>query len=200
MGVGQSIKVTSLSLGLMRVVYGLMVFWLLAGCTTESYQPSLIEFTYPAADRLVFNLGQGIDEKKQPLRMDQPLLVASFVELDNLEKTSTFGRLVAEQMASRLTQKGFSLVELKLREQLYIQAGAGEFALSREVQKISREQNAQGVLVGTYSVVQDFVYVSVKIVRGDGRVYAAHDFAIPRSNLMETTPKGRYEDWQNLRR
>ncbi|MBF0133410.1 MAG: hypothetical protein HQL75_12580 [Magnetococcales bacterium] len=200
MGVGQSIKTTFLPSGWMRVVCGVMVFWALAGCTTESYQPSLIEFTYPAADRLVFNLGQGIDEKKQPLRRDQPLLVASFVALDNLEKTSTFGRLVAEQMASRLTQQGFSFIELKLREQLYIQAGVGEFALSRELQKISREHNAQGVLVGTYSVVQDFVYVSVKIVRSDGRVYAAHDFAIPRSNLMETTVKGRYEDWQNQRR
>ncbi len=179
-----------------RFVGGWLLAWLLAGCVTESYQPSLIEFTYPAADRLGFNLSQGIDQQQRPLQMDKPLLVASFVELDNLEKTSTFGRLMAEQIASRLTQKGFSVIELKLREQLYIHATSGEFALSRELQNISREQNAQALLVGTYSVIQDHVYVTAKIVRSDGHVYAAHDFAIPRSHLLERTVKGRYDVWQ----
>ncbi|HIJ83028.1 MAG: hypothetical protein HW380_1524 [Magnetococcales bacterium] len=199
MGFGQSMKTRLRQAWNAFVVCGWMS-WLLAGCAIESYRPSLIEFTYPAADQLVFNLGRGIDQQLNPLRMDRPLLVASFVELDRLEKTSTFGRLVAEQMASRLTQKGFSLIELKLREQLYIQSGAGEFALSRELQKISRERDAQALLVGTYSQVNDFVYVSAKIVRSDGHVYAAHDFAIPRGHLVEPIVKGRYDDWNNPKR
>ncbi|MBF0109773.1 MAG: hypothetical protein HQL76_11405 [Magnetococcales bacterium] len=189
----------TLSMGLLasfRWFLTLMMVGFLSGCVTESYKPSLIEFTHPAADRLVDNLGQGIDQKLNPLQSDKPLLVASFVELDNLDKTSTFGRLIAEQIASRLTQKGFAFIELKLREQLYIHSTSGEFALSRSLKHISREQNAQALLVGTYSVVQDHVYVTAKIVRSDGHVLAAHDFAIPRSHLVERSVKGRYDDWQ----
>ncbi len=177
----------------------LVVSWLLAGCTSDFLQPSLIDYTYPAADQLFYNLGHGsVEPHLHPLRSDQSLLVASFVELDNIEKTSTFGRLVAEQMASRLTQKGFNFIELKLREKLYVRSQpGGELALSRDLVAISRQHNAQAILVGTYSVVQDFVYVSAKIVRLDGHVYAVHDFAVPKSRLTQPVAKGRYEDWQS---
>lgn len=178
--------------GAMKRGIGVLVAaWLLVGCTLEAYQPSLISFTYPAADQLVDNLDRNMDQQLRPLRKERPMLVASFVELDNLEKSSTFGRLVAEQMASRMSQKKFVFLELKLRDQLFIKNGDGEFALSRELAKISREQDAQAVLVGTYSVIQDFVYVTARIVRYDGHVYASHDFAIPTRHLMVTVAKGR---------
>ncbi|MBF0421404.1 MAG: hypothetical protein HQL73_00245 [Magnetococcales bacterium] len=184
------------------VFLGVTLSWGLTGCVIDGYQPSLIDYTYPATDRLLYNLGHGsIEPHIKPLRIDQPLLVASFVELDNIEKTSTFGRLVAEQMASRLNQNGFTFIEVKLRSNLYVRAHpGGELALSRDLQAIGRQHEAQGFLVGTYSQVQDFVYVSARILRVDGHVYASHDFAIPRSRLVESGIQGRYDAWQNLGR
>lgn len=184
--------------GWRKYFFGLLISGVLAGCTHDFFQPSLIDYTYPAADQLIYNLNNGsVEPHMHPLRTDQSLLVASFVELDNIEKTSTFGRLVAEQMASRLTQMGFNFIELKLREKLYVRSQpGGELALSRDLVAISRQHNAQAILVGTYSVVQDFVYVSAKLVRFDGHVYAVHDYAIPKSRLTESVAQGRYENWQ----
>lgn len=195
MASGKSVK-RSILASYTTVYATILVLALLAGCAELSYEPSLLTFTYPAADKLISNLQENVEQQSRPLRKDKPLLVASFVESGDLEKTSELGRLVAEHMASRLSQKGFSMLELKLRNRLFIKQKAGEFALSRELEKISREHDAQGVLVGTYSAINHFVYVTAKIVNADGHVYASHDFTIPIRILRPEAALDRYEDWR----
>lgn len=132
------------------------------------------------------------------LRKDSPVLVASLVNLDNLNESSTFGRVVSEQIASRLKQKDYSTIEMKLRTTVFIKEGSGEFLLSREISKISIKHRAQAVVVGTYAVASDRVYITIRIVNvNDGNILASCDYEIPMSrDVFKMLLKGKNaQDW-----
>ena len=143
---------------------------------------NLLESSYQAADALNAAL------KMQNLPMNRPMLASSLVSIDNLKQSSTFGRLVSEQIASRLAQHGYPFVELKLRQDsVFIKEGQGEFLLSRELRHISETHDAAAVLVGTYAVTEDLVFVSVRLVKTrDNTVIAGHDYQLYNSDIVES--------------
>jgi TolB-like protein len=113
------------------------------------------------------------------------VLVATVVSLDRLDKSTTFGRLISEQMASRLAQRGISVTELKLRDSLYMNARQGELLLSRDAQNIVNNTNADFVVVGTYADAGEAVYVTVKLINpSDSTVLSAHNFSIYKSSYV----------------
>ena len=144
----------------------------LGGCATadEGTGARLIEVNYRATDALL-----------QDVRLDerQPLLVATLVDQEDLGESSRLGRLFSEHYASRLSQRGVRVVELKLREQLFMKQSAGALLLSREVRDLSQTHNAQAVVVGTYTSSGQTLYISLKLVRPEGNtVVSAHDYAL----------------------
>lgn len=191
-----------LVVGMVAVAYGLV------GCRTGWYESEggvtyvadgtrvrrmppdedMVQTTRGAARLLVNSMRRGLPP-------DEPILVSSFVNIDDLTQSSTFGRIVAEQIASNVAQQGFKIVEMKLRQEgVFIKERKGEFLLSRELQAISAAHEASAVLVGTYAVAQDLVYVTVRLVLvEDSSVIAAHDFSLPigpnvHRMLMEKSP------------
>src|SRR6056297_3560058 len=68
---------------------------------------NLIESSYSVADRLVEALRQ------RDIPWDSQMLSASFVSIDNLEESCTLGRLISEQISSRLAQYGYQIMEMK---------------------------------------------------------------------------------------
>ena len=112
--------------------------------TLPNPQPysNLLESSYAAAD----SLGRGLRFRGVPL--DEPILAASFVNIDDLTKSATLGRTVSEQIASRLAQHGFKILEVKLRrDSVYIKEGEGEFLLSREILNLGATRGVYAVLV-----------------------------------------------------
>jgi TolB-like protein len=148
---------------------------------------------YEGADSLINNLKWNLFWGKNPwwgkfkdpevkFSKKSPILVASFVDLDNLSECSAFGRVVSEQFASRFNQKGYVTVEIKLGSNLFIREGSGEFMLSREMKEISIKHRAEAALVGTYTVASERVYFTARIINvTDGRVLASHDYSVPIS-------------------
>ncbi len=155
---------------------------LLMGCI-QNYQyrspeynaekQDIIDISYQAADVLIKNLS--IDISKAT-----PLMVTSFANIDNLEESNTLGRLLAEQIAARMSQKGYSVVEIKLGQgSLFVKERTGEFILSRKLDNICSQFNALYVIVGTYSVGGASVYVSARIVRvSDNLIVSSSDFKL----------------------
>jgi TolB-like protein len=128
---------------------------------------------YKAAEYLVGKL-------PKDMLKDSPLLVASFVNIDNLNESSTFGRMVSEQISSRFKQLGYTSIEMKLRTTIFIKEGSGEFLLSRELSEISTKHNAGAVVVGTYAFASDRIYLTVRIVNAaDSAILASYDYNIP---------------------
>ena len=109
-----------------------------------------------------------------------PFVVATLVNIDQLEQSSTLGRLISEQVASRMTQLGFSVLELKVRNGVYMKRNEGELLLTREIKEVASTHNAQAVIVGTYAESATLVHVNLKVVNPSTNVViAAHDYALP---------------------
>lgn len=132
----------------------------------------LVGSSHRAADSLIKKAGVRLDTRRS-------IAAASFVNIDNLSQSSSFGRIVSQQLASRLSSHGFQIIEMLLRKSVYIQQQAGEFLLSRELKNISKEHNVQAAIVGTYAVGKNSVYVTAKIVdSASSIVIASHDYEL----------------------
>jgi len=131
---------------------------------------------YKAADSL-------LNKVRPKLPKNSPILIASFVNIDDLDDSSTFGRVVSEQFASRLKQRNYTTIEMKLRTNVFIRAGSGEFLLSRELAEIGTKHRAQAVVVGTYAVASKKIYLTARVINvSDGRVLSSYDYDIPITN------------------
>lgn len=166
--------------------YFLAILWislcliLSTGCSREIKDVNLVTASYRAADALLKNAREMME-----FYSEKPILVASFVNIDDVQRSSTLGRTLAEQMGSRFTQKGYKVIEIKLRTNSVFVRGVrendeGEFMLSRELQDISFQHDAHAVLVGTYGKGPEMVYVMAKLIRTqDNVILGAYDFSLP---------------------
>lgn len=129
--------------------------------------------SHQAADAMIQDLGDRMQTR-------EVILPASFVDENNLEKTSPLGRLLAKQMASRFTQSGHSLVEITLRKEILLKKGSGQFALSQELKEIRKTHKVSAVLTGSYVTARNRIFVNAQLIRtNDGVVLASNDFSLP---------------------
>lgn len=163
----------------MKAIVALLAALMLTSCAANgpTYEEAENSFftraNYGAVDKLVAVPAISIDK-------NVPVLVATLVNIDSLTQSSRFGRLISEQVATRLTQLGFNVVEMKLRNNVYIREGAGELLLSRDVRDLSQSYNAQVVVVGNYAVASGYAYLTLKIVTvTDNRVIGAVNYVLP---------------------
>ncbi len=114
------------------------------------------------------------------------VVVATLVDINDVSRTSMFGRQMSEYLASRLTQRDVDVIHATVRQDHMQIRGDGQFLLSREVRNLAADHNARTVLVGTYGMVKEDVLVSVKLVSTvDDATLAAYDFALPRKGAVE---------------
>lgn len=168
----------------------LTILLLLSGCADTPSSPPLpppkyltaadsdfIKANYTAAESLVKTSLGTLDKSA-------PIIVATLVNIDSLEKSSTLGRTVSEQVATRLANMGYTVKEMKLRGTLFIKSSTGELLLSREVKDISALHKAQAVVVGTYSDAREYLYLNLKLVDANNNIRSGYDYAIPASPLV----------------
>jgi TolB-like protein len=153
---------------------------IIAGCANNS---SSYKKNGPSVD-VVSVLKQAhkplFDKLVTSLESDKPIISASFANIDNLSASSTFGRMASEVISAGLTKRGYKVVEVKMRESLFIKQRAGEFMLSRHLKDVSKEHDAQAVVLGTYAIGGENLYVSARVVRTtDSVVIGSHDFSLP---------------------
>lgn len=149
---------------------------LACGCATTSKSNSmLLRASRRAGDRLAK------DSATCLVPGEGSVIVASLVNVNDMTDSSAFGRIVSEQIASTLSQRHMMPVtEVKLRENIFLKEKAGEFLLSREVMSLSKQHAAQAVLVGTYAVGNQGVYVSVRMVCPESnRLLSSYDYSVP---------------------
>lgn len=140
---------------------------------------------YEAADALLAQL-------RGRLVADKPLIMATVVNIDALDQSSTLGRLVSEQVSSRLAQGGLRMLEMKLRTSVYMKRHMGEMMLTREVGEVAHNHNAQAVVVGSYAESSDAVFVNVKVVHPQtNQVLAANDFVLAKDGVVRSMLMGR---------
>lgn len=164
----------------LAVIAFLAVALLVTGCASSKsastsrfdVEVNLVEELNEAANILL--------SRTSGLNNNQPVITTSFVSVDNMQSSSTFGRQASEIFSTAISQSGVPVKEVKLRNSLFIQENTGELMLSRELRHLSSSHSAQAVAVGTYAVGGSHVYVNVRIVRtADSVILGAHNFSLP---------------------
>jgi uncharacterized membrane-anchored protein len=113
------------------------------------------------------------------------LLVATLVDINNVNETSMFGRQMAEYLSARLTQLDHDVIHATVRQDHLLVRDEGQFLITRNISNLAADFNARTVLVGTYGVTKEFVYVSLKLVSTvDDSTLAATDFTLRREGSV----------------
>ena len=126
----------------------------------ETRQASTASGTFNA--NIIFVADQ-LDRNRDADSNAKPILVTSFSNLDNLNETNSFGRLIAEQLMHELKVRGWQVVDLRLTKSVIVNQ-TGEFSLSRDLGRIRESFPIGNVLVGTYSRTTDGVLISARII------------------------------------
>ncbi|MBM4009747.1 MAG: hypothetical protein FJ285_09185 [Planctomycetes bacterium] len=148
-----------------------------------SYDANYTETAYRAVQYMLHNARDQIvgDDAFDSTR---PVLCAVCVDLNDMNKTTNFGRLMGQSLKTALqAQRANKIIEVDLR-QAYIPIvqgeNAGEFLLSRNLLTLAPRFNAGAALVSTYSIALNKVYVTVELINVDQNVIvAAHQFEVP---------------------
>lgn len=163
-----------------HIVMTLMGLWLLTGCAKvtrelqhfpELFNPpvNMVEHNYQAADILINNASPA-------LKLSSPIIVAA-LEATNLlpgEKTSAFGKVTTDQVATRFVQLGYNVRDLS--------QNVGDAVHESQRMAIDRASasGADILLTGSYMISQYDILVNLRLVDvKQGRVISATDYRLP---------------------
>ena len=113
-----------------------------------------------AIDAIADELFSTISIKKRP-----SIILTSFVDLNQLNKTTTFGRLLSESMYNELHIRKFDITDFRGQDAVSVNAD-GEFHITRDVDKLKDHiESIEFVLVGTYvRFEEDSVLLNARIM------------------------------------
>lgn len=101
--------------------------------------------------------------KNKKMNTTKAVLITSFVRLDNLKKTSEFGRVVSESLINELSNRGFNIVEFRGQVSVSIN-DQGEYFITRDISKLKDAIVSTYVVVGTYSRQYGKVMLNARVI------------------------------------
>lgn len=136
---------------------------------------NLVTFSYKIAEDLIEQALPPLT----PMHPEMPVLVTTFVSNSNLEKTSSFGRLLQEHIASRFVQLGYTVRELKVANNLYIEQQSGETILTRDLSQLTPNLQAQAMAVGTFTRTNRILYLSTRLIDpSNNNIISSNDYKL----------------------
>jgi hypothetical protein len=145
---------------------------------SEAAWMTIRESSYTAAEELMAQAGYDLDT-------DTPILVGTISDIDDIETSSSLGRVIAEQVGSRFVHAGYDVREVRLSKKINVREGhfagnqAGEYVISRDSGDLVPAINVGAVVFGTYAVGKNRILVNLRLAEpGTGKVIAAHDYSL----------------------
>ncbi|NOX25358.1 MAG: hypothetical protein GXP59_04475 [Deltaproteobacteria bacterium] len=136
----------------------------MTGCS-QMHKAETLSATSPDFFGIGENLARQLIANRRPsLVRNDKLIFTTLVNLDDLYKTSNFGRALSESLATRLFDHGYGVVEVRKMPGLLIKSKAGELVLSRESGQLAKEHEANAIVAGTYSITPKSIIINVKII------------------------------------
>jgi hypothetical protein len=154
----------------------------------------------------VCNLGEGSDLSSSSscsacaeAKGGDRILVATLVDINDVNSGSMFGLQMAEFIAARLTQNGHTVIQTTLRDGSVVINSGGQFLLSRETEDLNTQYDAKAACVGTYGVTEEHVFVSLRMVcTKDNSLMGATDYVLDMDEqlrFMLETQSGSIATW-----
>lgn len=130
------------------------------------------------ASRMIF-LADQLERNLDHKAVNASYLIGSFVDLNDMGKSSPMGRLISENLMHELQVRSWKIFEPRLMQNFLINEG-GEFVLSRDVKQLKAKFGVSGVVAGTYVVSGDHTVVNARVVNIEtGMVISSGQIQIP---------------------
>lgn len=101
--------------------------------------------------------------QNQKMSTNKPVLITSFVRLDNFKKTTEFGRIVSESLINEMSNRGFNIIEYRGQMAVSINE-RGEYFITRNPHKLKEKIPNTYVVVGTYSRQYGSVMLNARVM------------------------------------
>ena len=101
--------------------------------------------------------------RNQKISTIKPILITSFVKLDQFKKTSEFGRVISESLINELSNKGFNVIEFRGQMSVSINDD-GEYFISRKPHELKDSIPNTYVVVGTYSRQYKKIILNARVI------------------------------------
>ena len=168
-----------------------VMFQSLTGCTkTYSHDSGGFHASRPATDitKASYMAADALISQIQPAFPPETSVIATtLVNINRLDLSAPLGRLITEQVSGRFAQKKYQMLEVKLRNDIYMKRNEGELVLTREVRDIARRHNARAIIAGTFTDRYDRVFVSIKVIDFETNVVlGAVDYFLERDDLIRS--------------
>lgn len=164
---------------LLTFTYVVVVVVLFSGCSmsnftsndnTSQYAPGVFskkEHIHVDLNNAVIDLGNQLFANKIATRQRKKIAITSFVDLNQLNKTTTFGRVLGESMINELHVRGFRVSDFRGQDAISINA-TGEFHITRDIAKVKPKIANSYILVGTYSLFDyDSIAINTRLINFD---------------------------------
>ncbi len=151
----------------------------------QSYlNTDLIEASHDATDELKDQLCRNIPKSSL-------IVVSTLLNVKkNPNETSSFGRIISDQIATALQNSGYQIIALDLPIDLFTMEEGGELLLSDEDKALLRRYNAAIMVGGVYAPGKQTTYVTLRAVnRFTKHVIAATDFSVVQGPDVKTLLK-----------
>lgn len=118
--------------------------------------------TQDTLESTIASLAAQMSENKK-FDSNKPILITSFVRLDEFKQTTEFGRVVSESLINELSNKGFEIIEF--RGQMAVSVNdQGEYFISRKPHELKSKIPDTYVVVGTYSRQPGKVMLNARVI------------------------------------
>jgi len=120
-----------------------------------------------------------------------PIFATTFADLNHLDRTSPFGRYLAEQLMSELQARGCTIIELRKTTTIMVKNQEGEYGLSRDANELEKSLTAEAMLTGTYLVADDNVLVNARVISNRyGSMLASAPTTFAQDTLVKSMLRG----------
>ncbi len=141
----------------------LLISMLLTACG-QARAPRALSAASPDFFGIGDNLARQLINNRRSLNTNETLIFTTIVNLNNLDQTSKFGRALSESLATSLFQYGFHVIELRKAGAIMVKDKTGELILSRESKELGKEQKADAIVAGTYSLTPKSIIINIKLL------------------------------------
>ena len=112
-------------------------------------------------------------------------LPASFVDQEDFDRSSPFGRFLSESLFYEFNQRGFPVRDYRMPGTLRTREGEGEFVLSRQLGTLPGREAWAVFVTGTYYRDKYAVFLNARLIRAsDGLVLRTAQLVLPANELV----------------
>jgi hypothetical protein len=150
----------------------------LTGCSSfyrfqEVKDTNLVDVSYDAVSTLQ-------DKLAHPIPKNSLIIVSTLVNVDNQNQTSSFGRIISDQVASAFHDSGYQIIGMELPIDLFVMQEGGQLHLTPEIRQMLKRYNANNIVGGVYAPGKKNTYVSLRLIDLNSRSFVSSaDFSVP---------------------